>query len=321
MTKTDFDINVLITQRRKTLLDMSIKKAIFVVAGFGTRFLPATKAQPKEMLPVVDKPIIQYLVEEAVEAGIGEIIFVTGRGKTSIENHFDISFELEKALLEKGKHELLEEVSKIPKLANFAYVRQPVQKGDGDALLCAKPFIDPTEPVLVVYPDYLMRKETKAIQKIIQIYNKTLEPVICGDLVDYKNVKQYGVMAYNETEDPEIVKVTGFVEKPNPQEAPSNLISAGYFVITPNVMRLLETAKPTSTDGELRLADVFVEMTNSGNHIFAFKPSQSGFDCGNILGFLKATVEFGLERNDLKESFVEYLEKKISQIRADFDKP
>src|SRR6476469_4115095 len=132
---------------------MSIKKAIFCVAGFGTRFLPATKAQPKEMLPIVYKPIIQYLVEEAVEAGIEEIIFVTGRGKNSIENHFDKSFELEQTLVEKGKHKLVEVVDRISKLSNFAYVRQPVQKGDGHALLCAQPFVDSPEPVLVIFPD------------------------------------------------------------------------------------------------------------------------------------------------------------------------
>lgn len=292
---------------------MSIKKAIFVVAGFGTRFLPATKAQPKEMLPIVNKPIIQYLVEEAVEAGIQEIIFITGRGKNSIENHFDRSVELESALIEKGKEELLKEISGISKLANFAYVRQAVQNGDGDALLCAKPFIDPTEPVLVIYPDYLMRPQTKAIQQIIKIYNETLEPVICGDVVPESEVKKYGVMAYETTEHNHVVKVTGFVEKPDPKDAPSNLISAGYFVITPNVLRLLENSVSNTQDGELRLADAFVQMMKENKPLYAFKPEQSGFDCGNILGFLKATVEFGLDRDDLRDDLLTFLQEKVDK--------
>jgi UTP--glucose-1-phosphate uridylyltransferase len=295
---------------------MSIKKAIFVVAGFGTRFLPATKAQPKEMLPVVDKPIIQYLVEEASAAGIQEIIFVTGRGKNSIENHFDRSFELEHALKEKGKNDKLQEVERITTLANFAYVRQPVQNGDGDALLCAKPFIDPNESVLVIYPDYLMRKETKAIHKIIDIYNQHLEPVICGDVVPKQDVDKYGVMDFEATENPEIVKVKGFIEKPKPNEAPSNLISAGYFVITPEVIRILESSKSTSSDGELRLADAFVTLTQQGKPIYALKPEKSGFDCGNILGFLKATIEFGLEREDLKDDLKKFLEEKVGELNS-----
>ncbi len=291
---------------------MSVSKAVFVVAGFGTRFLPATKAQPKEMLPVVDKPIIQYLVEEAVEAGIKEIIFVTGRGKTSIENHFDKSVELEEALINKGKQVSLKEVKKIYNLANFAYVRQPVQKGDGDALLCAKPFLDPNEPVLVVFPDYLMPKENKALQKIIEAYRKYREPIICGDTVDRKDISKYGVIAYEETDNPEIVKVSGFIEKPkDPSMAPSNLINAGYFVITPEVIKILEEAESTADDGELRLADAFVKMTEEKKPIYALKPKLKGYDCGNIIGFLKATVDFGLGREELNDEFMEFLKSKV----------
>jgi UTP--glucose-1-phosphate uridylyltransferase len=287
----------------------SIKKAIFVVAGFGTRFLPATYAQPKEMLPIVDKPIIQYLVEEAVEAGITEIIFVTGKGKNSIENHFDSNFELESTLLQKGKLEKLKEVAKIPKLANFAYVRQPIQKGDGHALLCAKPFIDETESVLVVFPDYLMPKENQALKKIIQIYEMYQKPVICGDLVDNDKVGNYGVMAYESTENAEIVRVKDFIEKPEKGKAPSNLINAGYFVITPEVLKILEKSQSTASDGEIRVADAFVKITHQGGEVFALKPKQRGFDCGSILGFLEATVVFGLERKDLGDSFRNFLKK------------
>jgi UTP--glucose-1-phosphate uridylyltransferase len=293
---------------------MSIKKAIFVVAGFGTRFLPATKAQPKEMLPIVDKPIIQYLVEEAVEAGIQEIIFVTGRGKNSIENHFDKSYELEQTLVEKGKHQLVEEVEKISKLANFAYVRQPVQKGDGHALLCARPFIDPTESVLVVFPDYLMPAKNKSIRKMIEVYRKHLEPVICADVVDMNMVNQYGVMAYSETDNEEVVLVERFVEKPKQEEAPSNLINAGYFIITPEVLRILVESESTTSDGEIRVADAFSKMTREGKKIYALKPAQSGYDCGNKLGFLKATVDIALEREDLREEFSQFLKTRVEQL-------
>ena len=286
---------------------MSIKKEIFVVAGFGTRFLPATYAQPKEMLPIVDKPIIQYLVEEVVAAGITEIIFVTGRGKNSIENHFDRNFELESMLAQKGKIEKLKEVEKISKLANIAYVRQPYQQGDGDALLCARPFIDNNESVLVVFPDYLMPKENKAIKKIIDIYQKYHEPVICGDVVEDSEVSNYGVMAYQPTENEEVVEVTGFVEKPKLGEAPSNLINAGYFVITPEVLKILEQTESTVGDGEIRVADAFVKLTKDKKKIYALKPKQRGFDCGSILGFLKATVVFGLEREELGQDFKNFL--------------
>ena len=293
---------------------MAIKKAIFVVAGFGTRFLPATKAQPKERLPIVDKPIIQYLVEEAVEAGIQEIVLVTGRGKNSIENHFDRSVELELALKEKGKLELLKEITKINELANFAYVRQPVMNGDGGALLCAKPFLDPTESVLVIYPDYLMPKENYSIKKIIEIYNQYGAPVICGDIVEKSETKKYGVLAFNPTKENHVVEVTGFVEKPKPEDAPSNLISAGYFVITPEVINLLENSTSTTADGELRLADAFVKLTEQKGKLYAYKPELPGYDCGSILGFLKATVDFGLQKDDgLGDEFLAFLKKRVGQ--------
>jgi UTP--glucose-1-phosphate uridylyltransferase len=292
---------------------MSIKKAVFVVAGYGTRFLPATKAQPKEMLPIVDKPIIQYLVEEAVSAGIKEVIFVTGRGKDSIENHFDKSLELEEALIKKGKDDKLKEVSKIYNLANFAYVRQPTQRGDGDALLCAKPFLDPTESILVIFPDWLMPKENNSIKKIIETYEKYQKPVICGDIVPDNQISNYGVISFNETENSEVVKVTGFVEKPeNKDKAPSNLVSAGYFVVTPEVIKILEKSESTSKDGELRLADAFTNMTQNKKDIYAVRPKNPGYDCGSIIGFLKATVDFGLNRDELKTELLEFLKEKVN---------
>jgi UTP--glucose-1-phosphate uridylyltransferase len=289
---------------------MPIKKAIFVVAGFGTRFLPATKAQPKEMLPIVDKPIIQYLVEEAVEAGIKEIVFVTGRGKQSIENHFDTSFELERVLAQKGKTDLLNSVQKISNMANFAYVRQPQQKGDGHALLCAEPYIETDESVLVIFPDYLMHKSTKGIQNIIDIYNKYQQPVVCGDIVPDDQTHLYGVMDFDRIDDSGAVKVKGFVEKPK-TNAPSNLISAGYFVITPEIIKLLQTTQSKHADGEIRIADALVDYLENNGELYAFQPEIGGYDCGTFLGFLKATVDFGLDKAELNGEFLSFLKSKV----------
>lgn len=295
-----------------------IKKAIFVVAGFGTRFLPATKAQPKEMLPIVDKPIIQYLVEEAVEAGITEIIFVTGRGKNSIENHFDTSYELESILREKGKLKILEDVAKISSMASFAYVRQPIQKGDGHALLCAEPYIETNETVLVVFPDYLMNTKVKGIQKIVDVYQKYGKPVVCGDIVPSDKTHLYGVMGYDQTTESDIVKIKSFVEKPK-DNPPSNLISAGYFVLTPDIIHGMKDIISTTTDGEIRIADSLIRYVENGGDLYAFKPELAGYDCGSILGFLKATVDFGIARTDLKDEFINFLRNKLKTDQSSID--
>ncbi len=289
---------------------MPIIKAIFVVAGFGTRFLPATKAQPKEMLPIVDKPIIQYLVEEAVEAGIKEVIFVTGRGKQSIENHFDTSYELESVLDQKGKTKLLKDIKRIPEMANFAYVRQPTQKGDGHALLCAAPFMKHDESVLVIFPDYLMHKTTKGIQNIIDIHSKYNQPVVCGDIVAKNQTHLYGVMDFESIDDKGAVKVKSFVEKPK-DNAPSNLISAGYFVITPAIIDLLKNTQSKHSDGEIRISDALIDYLEAGGDLYAFKPEVGGYDCGTFLGFLKATVDFGLAKEDLNSDFLNFLKSKF----------
>jgi UTP--glucose-1-phosphate uridylyltransferase len=288
-----------------------VTKAIFVVAGFGTRFLPATKAQPKEMLPIVNKPIIQYLVEEAVEAGIEEIIFVTGRGKTAIENHFDLSYELEDILNKKGKTKILEEVSAISNLASFAYVRQPIQKGDGHAIMCARPFVDPDEPVLMIFPDYLMPKSNNTIKKMLQSYEKNGKTVIATDEVPMDKVSGYGVIAYSDIDGGEIVKVNKFVEKPKTEEAPSNLISTAYAVLSPEIWPYLETATDSVGDGEIRVADAWIKMIEDNHEIYAVKPENPGYDCGSIIGFLKATVDFGLEDKGAKDEFRAFLESRV----------
>ncbi len=292
-----------------------VKKAIFVAAGFGTRFLPVTKAVPKEMMPIIDKPIIQYLVEEAVEAGIEEIIFVTGRGKNAIENHFDKSYELENTLVEKGKHKLLEDVERISKLAHFAYVRQPIQQGDGHALLCARPFVDTQEPVLVVFPDYIMPSSNKTFAKLINFFEEKQQPIIATDFVPLEKVSKYGILAYSEiSEGSDIVQVTGFVEKPTQEEAPSTLISNGYAVINERIWNLLETAESTVGDGEIRVADAFTKMTRDSEPLYALKPSAPGHDCGTPAGFLKATIDFALNRDDIKDDLTNFLKERVKDL-------
>lgn len=288
-----------------------VKKAIFVVAGFGTRFLPATKAQPKEMLPIVNKPIIQYLVEEAVEAGIEEIIFVTGRGKTSIENHFDKSYELEDILRQKGKLKILDGVEKISNMAKFAYVRQPVQKGDGHALLCARPFVNSDEPVLMIFPDYLMPRDNNTIKKLIESYDNNGKTVIATDEVPMSKVSGYGVIAYTDTEIDGVVKVDHFVEKPKQDEAPSNLINTAFAVLTPEIWPYLENATDSVGDGEIRVADAWISMLKDNHEVYAIKPVKPGYDCGSVIGFLKATVDFGLEDDSINQEFVDFLKSKV----------
>ncbi len=288
-----------------------VTKAIFVVAGFGTRFLPATKAQPKEMLPIVNKPIIQYLVEEAVEAGIKDIIFVTGRGKIAIENHFDMSYELEDILLKKGKTKVLSEVAAISSMADFAYVRQPVQKGDGHAILCAKPFVNEEEPVLMIFPDYLMPKSNNTIKKMIAAYDQKEKTIIATDEVPMSKVSDYGVLSFDTTDNPELVKVNKFVEKPKIDEAPSNLINTGYAILTPQTWQYLVSATDSVGDGEIRVADAWIKMLKDNHDIYAVKPDKTGYDCGSVIGFLKATVDFALEDPKLNAEFIEFLKEKI----------
>lgn len=289
---------------------LKVTKAIFVVAGFGTRFLPATKAQPKEMLPIVNKPIIQYLVEEAVEAGITEIIFVTGRGKNAIENHFDTSYELEQILEKKNKHKVLSGIQEIPNMANFAYVRQPIQKGDGHALLCAKSFVDDEEPVMMIFPDYLMPLENKTLKKMVECYEKNGKTVIATDMVPMQKVTGYGVIDYTDTNEDGVMKINNFVEKPAIDKAPSNYINAGYAILTPDVWNYLKGATDSVGDGEIRVADAWISMLRDNKEIYAIKPDQPGYDCGSIIGFLKATVDFGLAHEDGNGEFSEFLKTK-----------
>lgn len=285
---------------------MKIKKAILPVAGFGTRNLPATKAQPKEMLPVVDKPIIQYLVEEAVASGIEEIIFVTGRGKRAIEDHFDHSFELEYNLVEKGKHDLLKEVERISELAKFSYVRQKSPRGDGDAVLQAKHLVG-DEPCAVMFGDDLVDSEEPVLKQLMKVFDRYNDPVVSLVKVPMDKVSRYGVVGGVNVGE-RTLQINKFVEKPKQEEAPSNLIASGKYIITPDVFVKLEELSESfyQSNKELRLADAFGELLKE-KPLYGYEFEGTRYDCGDKLGFLKATVGFGIKHPELNGEFRKYL--------------
>lgn len=272
-----------------------IKKAIFPVAGFGTRFLPATKAQPKEMLMIVDKPVIQYLVEEVVRAGIKEVIFVTGRGKRAIEDHFDYSFELEKTLVEKNKLDLVQKVKEVESLASFSYVRQPIPLGDGHAVNCASHLVDDDEPVLVVFGDTLYDSDIS--RQVIETFEKYGRPVIGLAEVDKNEVSKFGVIDGIDLGDG-VYEIKRMIEKPAVDQAPSNLVAVGIYVITPDVFLTLGQMG-SGKSGEIRLADAFEKILESGQPIYGKKLSGEWLDTGNKLNFIKATLKVGLKDEEI----------------------
>ncbi len=282
-----------------------IKKAILPVAGFGTRFLPATKAQPKEMLPVVDKPVVQYLVEEAVASGIEEIIFVTGRGKRAIEDHFDVSYELEDTLVEKNKHDLLDLVKNISGLAKFSYVRQPVPLGDGHALLQAAHLVDDDEAVLVIFGDCIYDSAVPAAKQLIDAYEKYQAPIIGLTEVERSEVSKFGVIA-GEALGGGDWKISGFVEKPKAEEAPSNIVAPGKYVITNEVFKILE-GMDSGKSGEIRLADAFDTMLERGMPLYGHTLEGEWLDTGDKFNFLRATIHFGLKHPEVGEKLRNYL--------------
>ncbi len=286
---------------------MQIKKAIIPVAGMGTRFLPATKAQPKEMLPVVDKPVIQYIVEEAVAAGIEEIIFVTAMGKQALENHFDRNFELEYRLEQKKKFKELESIQSIGKLAKFAFVRQQKPLGDGHAILAAAPFVGDDEAVAVLFGDDIISGKVPAIGQLIETYNRQGGPVIALQEVPRESVSSYGVIAGHQLGEREWA-ISTFVEKPKVEEAPSNLAVVGRYIITPQILRLLAAQAP-GKDGEIRLADAFATFIAQGGKMFGNQFIGDRYDCGNKLQFIIAQIELGLKHDEVKDGLKEYLKK------------
>jgi UTP--glucose-1-phosphate uridylyltransferase len=276
---------------------IKLKKAILPVAGFGTRFLPATKAQPKEMLPIVDKPVIQYLVEEASEAGIEEIIFVTGRAKRAIEDHFDYSFELSKTLVEKNKLDLVAKVQAIENLAKFSYVRQPIPLGDGHAINCAAHLVRDDEPVLIMFGDTLYDAPVSPVKQMLAAYEKYGVPIVGLSEVLPSEVNQFGVIDGEEIE-PGLFKINKFVEKPKLTEAPSNLVAVGLYIITPEVFKILHEMK-AGKSGEIRLADAFDLMLEAGQPLYGLKLQGEWLDTGNKFGFIKATLKFGLKNPEV----------------------
>lgn len=302
---------------------MKIKKAIIPVAGFGTRFLPATKAQPKEMLPLVDKPIIQYLVEEAAASGIEEIIFVTGRGKRAIEDHFDDSFELEHNLVEKGKHNLLKQIYKISRLANFVYVRQSKPLGDGHALLCARKVLN-NEPCAVMWGDDIVANDPPCLKQLIDVYEKYTDAVVALEEVPKEEVEKYGVVKLkktghacagrkqenNETKNNErIFEIEDIVEKPKMSKAPSNMAIVGKYIITPKVFDIMEKMKPDKS-GEIHLSNALKKLVKE-KPVYGYRFEGTRYDCGSKIGFLKATVDFGLKHPEVGGEFRKFLDSKI----------
>jgi UTP--glucose-1-phosphate uridylyltransferase len=288
-----------------------IRKAILPVAGFGTRFLPATKAQPKEMLPIFDTPAIEHIVREAVAPGIEDIIIVTGRGKRAIEDHFDANFELEYALTEKKKFKELEIVQKLSNMANFVYVRQPQPLGDGHALLCAQSLVEEDEAVVVLFGDDIVDNGDgkNAVQQLMDVYEATGESVVLLEQVPDERVDQYGIVDYTEVDANHGV-ISRFVEKPKLEEAPSNLGVIGKYILTPNIWAKLKTTKP-GPDGEIRLANAFADHLEADGKIYGRVLEGQRFDTGDKIGFLKATLHYALkqETDIAKATIKEFISK------------
>ncbi|KKW46196.1 MAG: UTP--glucose-1-phosphate uridylyltransferase [Candidatus Liptonbacteria bacterium RIFCSPLOWO2_01_FULL_56_20] len=286
-----------------------ISKVIIPVAGLGTRFLPATKAQPKEMLPIIDKPVIQYLVEEAAHSGISDVIFITGRGKRAIEDHFDFSPELEAALLLDNKKDVFKEVRSISKLARFSYVRQNSPRGDGDAILCAEHLIGRDEPVGVLFGDDVVDSRVPCLLQMEDVFDKYGDVVLALDTVPRNEVKHYGVVKAVKVSK-NVYEIKDIVEKPNPKEAPSNLIIVGKYIITPSVFEELRKLKRESRGGEVRMADALKNLLKR-RPIYGLQFEGTRYDCGNKMGFLRATVDFALKHPSIKKELRKYLKKVV----------
>ena len=280
-----------------------IRKAVFPAAGLGTRFLPATKASPKEMLPLVDKPLIQYSVEEAVASGIESILIITGRDKNSIENHFDISFELEELLKEKGKTEVIEEIRAISDLAHISYTRQKQALGLGHAIYQAKDFAG-DDPFAVLLADDIVDAEKPALKQMIEVFEKYDAPVIATMRVEGEAISRFGVIDAEEVE-PNVFRIKDMVEKPAFKDAPSDLAIIGRYIFTPDIFDAVEQTKP-GAGGEIQITDAMRLLLRS-RPLYAVKLEGARHDAGDKLGFLIATVEFALKREDLGDDFRAYL--------------
>ncbi len=283
---------------------MKVTKAVFPVAGLGTRFLPVTKATPKEMLPIVDKPLIQYAVEEAVAAGITELIFVTSSSKRAIEDHFDSNFELESNLIERGQFELLEMVRNIiPEGVSCAYVRQKSPRGLGHAVLCAKQLVM-NEPFAVLLADDLIEAKTPCLKQMVEVFNQTTASVIAVQSIAKSETRRYGVVDV-PLQSAHVTHINGIVEKPKPEDAPSNLGVVGRYILTPHIFNFLEQTAEGS-GGEIQLTDAIAKLLKI-EKVFALQFEGKRYDCGSKLGYLQATIAFALKHPELAEDFKQSL--------------
>lgn len=286
---------------------MQVKKAIIPAAGLGTRFLPATKAQPKEMLPIVDKPTIQYIIEEAVESGIEDIIIVSGRNKRAIEDHFDKSFELEETLEEKKKMSLLKEIRAISEMANIHYIRQKEPKGLGHAIWCARKFIG-NEPFAVLLGDDIVQSEKPCLKQLMDVFNRYHSSVVGVQEVADEDVSKYGVIApKGQPIEPNVINVETLIEKPKLEEAPSNFAIMGRYVLRPEIFDILDNQKP-GAGGEIQLTDA-IKRLNESQAVLAYNFDGVRYDVGDKFGFVKATVDFALQREDLRADVLAYLQE------------
>lgn len=289
---------------------MKIRKAIIPAAGLGTRFLPATKAMPKEMLPIVDKPTIQYIIEEAVASGIEDIIIVTGKGKRAIEDHFDSSFELEHNLASKEKWKLLDEVRRPSEMADIHYIRQKEPKGLGHAIWCARKFIG-DEPFAVLLGDDIVEAEIPCLQQMIHIFDRYQQPVVGVKQVPWDEVHRYGIVEGRQVEN-SLVQATRLVEKPAREEAKSNLAIMGRYILTPQIFDLLGE-QSVGVGGEIQLTDALFRLGEE-NPILAYEFDGDRHDVGEKLGFIETTIHYALQHSEIKDDVLAYMKKVIKQI-------
>lgn len=290
-------------------MNKTINKAIFPAAGLGTRFLPATKASPKEMLPIVDKPLIQYGVEECISCGIDEFIIITGKNKRAIEDHFDSAFELEENLRNAGKHKLLDEINKLEHI-KFAYIRQRAALGLGHAILCAKPFVR-DEPFIVILSDDVLEPGSTVLRDMIKIYEEKQSPVIAVEEVPKDEVQRYGII--DGVMKGGVYEINNLVEKPKPVDAPSNLGIIGRYILTPDIFDILEKQKP-GAGGEIQLTDALRTLVKK-RPIYGYAINGRRYDAGDKLGYLKATVDFALKNKELAAGFKRFLIEKIKTLK------
>jgi len=288
---------------------MQVRKAIIPAAGLGTRFLPATKAQPKEMLPIVDKPTIQYIVEEAVASGIEDIIIISGRGKRAIEDHFDTSYELETKLAERGKEELLNQVQTISNLANIHYIRQKEPKGLGHAIYCAHRFIG-DEPFAVLLGDDIVVSEEPCLKQLIHVYNDYQASVIGVHHVPKEDVSKYGIIQPKTDSDEAVQEIETLIEKPSIEQAPSTLAIMGRYILNPTIFPILANIS-AGKGGEIQLTDALKKL-NKLEQVVAYNFVGTRYDIGDKLGFVQATIDFALNRADLRNDIKNYMQEKLA---------